>query len=84
MIAELLARLLLAVQPEALGAELLLAAGVLGVAFAVAALLRTVRVPTTIAIPADVAGFAALRVLLRASDPTAAGHRRARAPGTTR
>lgn len=84
MIAELLGRLLLAVQPEALGAELLLAAGVLAVAFAVAALPRTLRVPTTIAIPADVAGFAALRVLLRASDPTAAGHRRARAPGTTR
>jgi hypothetical protein len=84
VIAELLGRLLLAAQPEALGAELLLAAGVLAVVFAVVALLHVLRPAVGVGSAADVAGFATLRVLLRMSDPAAAGHPRARAPGSTR
>jgi hypothetical protein len=84
VIAEVLGRLLLAVRPEAVGAELLLAAGLVAVVLAVGAILRALRVPEPAHAPAGAAGFAELRVLLRASDPAAAGHRRARAPGTTR
>jgi hypothetical protein len=79
-----IALLLLVVQPEALGAEVLLAAGLLAAVLAIAVVLRTVSAPH-LAVPAPAANaFSALRVLLRASDPAAAGHRRARAPGTSR
>ena len=83
MIAGLLSALLLVVRPEAMGAEALLAAGLLAAVLAVAVVLRTVAAPRSAATQPAVAGFAALRVLLRASDPSAAGHRRARAPGAT-
>jgi len=84
MIAGLLSALLLLARPEAVGAELLLAAGLVAVVLAVGVLLRTLRVPVAAQASGDLAGFAALRVRLRATDPAAAGHRRARAPGTTR
>jgi hypothetical protein len=82
--AEALGGLLLVLRPEAVGAELLLAAGLVAVVFAVVALLRALHAPVGAVPPANISGFAELRVLLRASDPSAAGHRRARAPGTTR
>lgn len=83
MTAGLLSALLL-LRPGATGAELLLAAGLVAAALAVVAVLRAVSAPRTAPpVPAQ-HGFAALRVLLRVSDPAAEGHRRARAPGTTR
>ena len=84
MIAGLLSALLLLVRPEAMGAEVLLAAGSARCGAAIAAVLRSASAPR-VALPAPATHrFAALRVLLRASDPSAEGHRRARAPGTTR
>jgi hypothetical protein len=84
MIAGPLSALLLLVRPDAMGAEVLLAAGLLAAVLAVAVVLRTVSTPSdALRVPAT-SGFATLRVLLRGSDPAAAGHRRARAPGTTR
>jgi hypothetical protein len=83
VIAEGLGRLLLLVHPEAMGAEAILAAGLLAAALAIAVVLRAVVASPTIAVPAAGEGFASLRVLLRASDPSAPGHRRARAPGAT-
>ncbi len=80
----MVASLLLLMRPEAVGAEALLAAGLLAAVLAIAVVLRTVVALPTIAAPAAGAGFATLRVLLRASDPSAAGHHRARAPGSTR
>ena len=84
MIAGLVSALLVLVQPDAVGAEALLAAGALVAALAVVAVLRTIAAPEAVVAPRTRAEAAALRVLLRASDPDAAGHRRARAPGTTR
>jgi hypothetical protein len=82
--AGLLSALLVVVRPEAVGAEALLAAGLIAAVVAIAVVLRTVSAPrAAVALP-TAGGFAALRVLLRASDPAAPGHRRARAPGTTR
>ena len=83
MILGLLGALLPLLRPEAIGAEALLAAGLLAAVIAVAVVLRAVAAPRTVLpLPAE-QGFAALRVLLRASDPSAPGHRRARAPGAT-
>ena len=83
MIAGLLSALLL-LRPEAVGAEALLAAGLVAAVLLVAVALGAVAVaPATRTVPATSA-FATLRVLLRASDPAAAGHHRARAPGTLR
>jgi hypothetical protein len=84
MIAGPLSALLLLVRPEAVGAEALLAAGLLAAVLAVAVMLRAVPAPSALVPIAAGAGFAMLRVLLRASDPAAAGHCRARAPGSTR
>jgi hypothetical protein len=84
MIAGLLSALVLLARPEAQGAEVLLAAGLLAAALTVAVVLRTASA-ARVAVPVPAMhGFAVLRVRLRASDPAAAGHRRARAPGTTR
>lgn len=84
MVAGLVSALLQLVRPEATGAEVLLAAGLIAAGLALAVVLRIVAGPR-IAPPVPSAhGFAALRVRLRASDPSAAGHRRARAPGTAR
>ena len=80
----MIALLLLLARPEAVGAELVLTAGLIAVVLAVGVLLRTLRVPVAAQASGDPAGFATLRVLLRATDPAAAGHRRARAPGTSR
>ena len=84
MVAGLLSAFALLVRPDAVGAEVLLAAGLLAVALAVAVLRRTTAPAAADAQPAPVDGFADLRVLLGASRPDAAGHRRARAPGRTR
>ena len=84
MIVGLVGALLQLVRPEAMGAEVLLAAGMLAVALAVAAVLRTATAPKAASPGPATDGFAVLRVRLRASDPSAAGHRRARAPGATR
>lgn len=84
MIAGLLSAFVVLVRPEAVGAEALLAAGLLAAALAVAVVLRTASAPLPVTAVAGTEGFAVLRVRLRASDPSAAGHRRARAPGTTR
>ncbi|GAA2754603.1 DUF6412 domain-containing protein [Amnibacterium kyonggiense] len=82
MIVGLVGALVALARPEAVGAELLLAAGLMAV-LAVVAVLRSISAPETgRALPAA-HGFAVLRVLLRASDPSAEGHRRARAPGST-
>jgi hypothetical protein len=75
---------LLLLRPDAQGAEVLLAAGFLAAALAVLVLLRTASTPIGVLVRPVTAGFAELRVLLRCSDPSAPGHRRARAPGTTR
>ncbi len=84
MIAGLLSALTLLLRPEAMGAEVLLTAGLLAAALAVVAVLRTASVPQ-VGPPVPVLHrFASLRVRLRASDPSAEGHRRARAPGTKR
>ncbi|MGT2424699.1 DUF6412 domain-containing protein [Amnibacterium kyonggiense] len=82
MIVGLLGALVALARPDAVGAELLLAAGLMAV-LAVVAVLRSVSAPRTSGVLPAAHGFAALRVLLRASDPSAEGHRRARAPGTT-
>lgn len=83
MIAGLLSALLL-VRPEAVGAEALLAAGLVAAVLLVAVAIAAVAAPRAVgAVPAPTA-FATLRVLLRASDPAAAGHHRARAPGAPR
>ena len=84
MIVGLLGALLQLGRPEAMGAEVLLAAGVLAVALAVAAVLRTATAPEAASPVRARDGFAVVRVRLRASDPSAAGHHRARAPGATR
>ncbi|WP_375406346.1 DUF6412 domain-containing protein [uncultured Amnibacterium sp.] len=80
----MIAGLLLLVRPEAVGAEALLAAGLLAAVLAIAVVLRTVSAPRVVVPIPSATGFATLRVLLRVSDPAAAGHRRARAPGSTR
>lgn len=82
MIAEVLGRLVAALLPVVLpevGAATLLVVAAVALVALVAAVLR---------LGADVTStrraarrFAEVRVLLRASDPDAAGHRRARAPG---
>jgi hypothetical protein len=82
VIVGLLGALLALARPDAVGAELLLAAGLMAV-LAVVAVLRSVSAPRTLLAPPTGDGFAVLRVLLRASDPSAEGHRRARAPGTS-
>jgi hypothetical protein len=88
MIAGLLSALVLLVRPEAMGAgaqgaEVLLAAGLLAAALTVVAVLRSASAPR-VALPVPAThGFSTLRVRLRASDPAAAGHRRARAPGSS-
>ncbi|MBW4040571.1 MAG: hypothetical protein HIU86_00370 [Acidobacteria bacterium] len=84
MVAGLLSALLLSVRPEAQGAEVLLAAGLLAAALAVVVVLRTAAASNGVLLLPAATGFATLRVLLRCSDPAAPGHRRARAPGTLR
>jgi hypothetical protein len=84
VIAGLLSALVLLARPEAMGAELLLTAGLLAGVLAIAAVLRSASAPRVVVPVPATHGFAMLRVRLRASDPAAAGHRRARAPGTTR
>lgn len=82
MIVGLLSALALLGRPEAAGAEALLAAGILAAALAVVTVLRSASAPR-VALPVPTTHrFAVLRVRLRASDPSAEGHRRARAPGT--
>lgn len=84
MFAGLLGTMLVLVQPQATGAEILIVAALTATAMAILVTLRpvaTLRPGTT---GAALDGFADLRVLLRASDPDAEGHRRARAPGATR
>jgi hypothetical protein len=80
VIVGLLSALVAFARPEAVGAELLLSAGLMAV-LAVVAVLRSVSSPRTAAPLPTSQGFAVLRVRLRASDPSAEGHRRARAPG---
>lgn len=80
----MIASLLLLLRPEAVGAEALLAAGLVAAVLALGVVLRAVVAPRVIMPIASATGFATLRVLLRASDPSAAGHHRARAPGSTR
>ncbi|RIX31156.1 DUF6412 domain-containing protein [Amnibacterium setariae] len=84
MIAGLLSAFVVLVQPDAVGAEALLAAGLLTAVLAVAVVLRTLRAPRAVLAAAAADGFADVRVLLRSSDPDAEGHPRARAPGATR
>lgn len=84
MIAGLLSAFVVLLRPEAVGAEALLTAGLLAAVLAVVVVLRTASPRPVVAIVAGSDGFAVLRVRLRASDPSAAGHRRARAPGATR
>ena len=84
MIAGLLSAVVLLVRPEAMGAEVLLAAGLLAAALTVAVVLRATSAPSGVRLLPAATGFAELRVLLRVSDPAAAGHRRARAPGARR
>lgn len=70
-----------AMQPDvALGAGLLLAAAVV-VVFAAGLLVAAPAASASAALRVD--RFARVRVLLRSSDPSAAGHRRSRAPGGT-
>lgn len=80
----MIAALLVLARPDGVGAEVLLAAGLLAAVLAIAAVLRATTAPRLVAAAPTAHGFAALRVLLRASDPSAAGHRRARAPDPTR
>lgn len=84
MVAGLLSALTLLLRPDAMGAEVVLAAGLLAAVLTVAVVLRTVAAPVGARLLPAATGFAELRVLLRVSDPAAAGHRRARAPGSTR
>lgn len=84
MIAGLLSAFVVLARPEAVGAEALLAAGLLTALLAVAVVLRTAAAPRSATATPVPKGFAVLRVLLRASRPDAEGHRRARAPGTRR
>ncbi len=84
MITGLLGALAVLLRPDAAGAEVLLAAGLLAALLAVSVIARVSTTSAAVVTPAAVDGFAELRVLLRASRPDAAGHRRARAPGSTR
>ena len=82
MTAGLLSAFALLMRPGAMGTEVLLAAGLLAAALTIAVVVRNASAPR-VALPAPARHrFAALRVLLRASDPSAEGHPRARAPGT--
>jgi hypothetical protein len=84
VIAGLLSALAVLAGPQAVSAESLLAAGLVTALLAVVVVLRTASAPRSAPSSTAAADFPSLRVLLRASDPSAAGHRKARAPGTTR
>ena len=84
MIAGLLSALAVLLRPEATGAEALLAAGLLAAVLAVAVVLAAAAAPRAAVADAPAADFPSVRVLLRATSPDAAGHPRARAPGTRR
>lgn len=84
MIAGLLGGLLALLRPGAGVGEAVLVVGLVAAVLAVLAVVRAIEVPATALRDDDGHGFAQLRVLLRVSDPDAAGHSRARAPGATR
>ena len=83
MFAGLLATILVLVQPDAIGAEALIAAALIATVVAISIALQPAGGLRPEAAARVLNGFADLRVLLRANDPDAEGHRRARAPGTT-
>ena len=83
MFAGLLATILVIVQPDASGAEALLAAALIATVVAISIALQPTGGVRAEAAARSADGFADLRVLLRADDPDAEGHRRARAPGMT-
>jgi hypothetical protein len=82
MFAGLLATILVLVQPDAIGFEALIAAALIATVVAISMALQPAGGLRLEAATRILNGFADLRVLLRADDPDAEGHRRARAPGT--